>query len=161
WAAQCPAHEDRQNSLSVGEGADGRALLKCFAGCRVESIVEEVGLQMSDLFSPSSTIRPKVSTSPKRCHADRPPKNSHGGGAHIPPHDGATLQPSTGCTLSQYAAAKRLPMDFLLQLGLMDIHLGGVPAVRIPYRGTDDAEIAVRLRTNLRKAEEGDHRFRW
>jgi len=32
WSARCPAHEDRQASLSIAEGEDGRVLLKCHAG---------------------------------------------------------------------------------------------------------------------------------
>ena len=50
WKALCPAHEDREPSLSVTEGDDGRALLKCFAGCATEDIVAELGLEMKDLF---------------------------------------------------------------------------------------------------------------
>lgn len=38
WIARCPAHEDRKPSLSIGLGADGRALLKCWAGCSFEAI---------------------------------------------------------------------------------------------------------------------------
>jgi hypothetical protein len=33
WMARCPAHNDRQPSLSIADGADGRLLLYCFAGC--------------------------------------------------------------------------------------------------------------------------------
>ena len=33
WVARCPAHRDRQPSLSIADGADGRILLTCFAGC--------------------------------------------------------------------------------------------------------------------------------
>jgi hypothetical protein len=51
WKALCPAHEDREPSLSVSEGDDGRALLKCFAGCKTENIVAELGLEMKDLFA--------------------------------------------------------------------------------------------------------------
>lgn len=50
YACQCPAHDDRQASLSIGEGADGRVLLRCFAGCEVEAVVERLGLSMRDLF---------------------------------------------------------------------------------------------------------------
>jgi hypothetical protein len=32
WIAKCPVHEDHKPSLSLDEGADGRALLKCHAG---------------------------------------------------------------------------------------------------------------------------------
>ncbi|MCC6223447.1 MAG: hypothetical protein IT201_08160 [Thermoleophilia bacterium] len=50
WTARCPAHEDRHASLSVGEGADGRALVHCHAGCPAESVVRSVGLALADLF---------------------------------------------------------------------------------------------------------------
>ena len=49
--ARCPAHEDRRASLSIGEGDDGRVLIKCFAGCAFEDIVRAVGLEPRDLFS--------------------------------------------------------------------------------------------------------------
>ena len=54
YTARCPAHDDHNNSLSVGEGQDGRVLLKCFAGCTPEAIVETMGLNMSDLFADSA-----------------------------------------------------------------------------------------------------------
>ncbi len=50
WTARCPAHDDRQNSLSVGEGKDGRVLLRCHAGCDVDKIVTALGLSPADLF---------------------------------------------------------------------------------------------------------------
>jgi hypothetical protein len=50
WKAKCPAHDDRQPSLSIHEGADGRVLLKCFAGCTTANIVAAVGLTLRDLF---------------------------------------------------------------------------------------------------------------
>ena len=36
---RCPAHEDRQASLSWRLASDGRALLHCFSGCDFASIV--------------------------------------------------------------------------------------------------------------------------
>lgn len=50
WVARCPAHKDRSASLSVAEGRDGRALVKCFAGCEVLAVVQAVGLEVADLF---------------------------------------------------------------------------------------------------------------
>ena len=42
----CPAHDDRNSpSLSL-KAENGRLLLHCFAGCRPEDIVSEIGLQM-------------------------------------------------------------------------------------------------------------------
>lgn len=50
WEARCPAHEDHKASLSVTEGREGRILLKCFAGCSVESIVGALNYKLADLF---------------------------------------------------------------------------------------------------------------
>lgn len=50
WSARCPAHEDRRASLSVGEGEDGRALVKCHAGCTFNAICGAVGLRVVDLM---------------------------------------------------------------------------------------------------------------
>jgi hypothetical protein len=50
FVALCPAHEDRNPSLSVTEGEDGRILLKCHAGCSAEAVVAALGLTVKDLF---------------------------------------------------------------------------------------------------------------
>src|SRR2546421_1419306 len=54
WKACCPAHADQQPSLSIGLGEQGQVLLKCFAGCSLERIVEAMGLTIADLF-PAAT----------------------------------------------------------------------------------------------------------
>jgi hypothetical protein len=50
WTAKCPSHHDRHASLSVGTGADGRVLLRCFAGCTPDAIVGALQLELRDLF---------------------------------------------------------------------------------------------------------------
>lgn len=52
WKARCPAHDDRQASLSVGVGEGGKVLLRCFAGCQNPEILERIGLTMADLMPP-------------------------------------------------------------------------------------------------------------
>jgi putative DNA primase/helicase len=49
YRARCPAHEDRTNSLSVSQRA-ANILIHCFAGCSPASIVERLGLSLSDLY---------------------------------------------------------------------------------------------------------------
>ena len=51
WMAQCPAHDDRQPSLSISEAPDGKTLLKCHAGCTTARVVGAVGLDIPDLFA--------------------------------------------------------------------------------------------------------------
>jgi hypothetical protein len=43
WVARCPAHDDREPSLSVGVGGDGELLLHCFRGCAFEAVVAAFG----------------------------------------------------------------------------------------------------------------------
>jgi hypothetical protein len=50
WVARCPAHNDKNPSMTVRELDDGRILVHCFAGCTVEEIVGAVGMTLSDLF---------------------------------------------------------------------------------------------------------------
>jgi hypothetical protein len=50
WSARCPAHDDRDPSLSIGIGTDARVLLHCHAGCPAEAIVGTLGLAMRDLM---------------------------------------------------------------------------------------------------------------
>jgi hypothetical protein len=53
YVARCPAHADKNPTLSIRELTDGRVLVHCFAGCGAAEIVAATGLEMSDLFPPS------------------------------------------------------------------------------------------------------------
>lgn len=48
--ARCPSHEDRENSLKVDPGDDGRVLLHCHAGCSFEDIIRELRFEARDLM---------------------------------------------------------------------------------------------------------------
>lgn len=63
WSVRCPAHNDRQASLSIGEGRDGRVLLKCHAGCDHKAIVSALGLEEADLFDRADQRRPVAKAS--------------------------------------------------------------------------------------------------
>jgi len=49
FTALCPAHDDKNNSLSVAVKGD-KIMVHCFAGCTPETIMESLGLKVSDLF---------------------------------------------------------------------------------------------------------------
>ena len=96
-----------------------------------------------DRFVPTADIRAAL----KGCEADlldalgirwreggrhRREKRQKGRGDVIPPDqhgDGAT--PRAGCTLVAYGVAKRLPIEFLREIGLSEISYQRAPAVRI------------------------------
>ena len=50
YLCKCPAHDDKENSLSVTY-KDERILLYCHAGCNIMDILNKLGLKMSDLFN--------------------------------------------------------------------------------------------------------------
>jgi AAA domain len=61
--AQCPAHEDRAPSLSIGQGDKGAAVLNCKAGCSFDEVLEALGMSAADLFDEprgSDPGRPQV-----------------------------------------------------------------------------------------------------
>lgn len=50
WKACCPAHDDKNPSLSIREADDGKVLLRCWAGCESRDITAAIGLELRDLF---------------------------------------------------------------------------------------------------------------
>jgi len=63
WTCRCPAHDDRNPSLSIGTGDDGRVLVKCHAGCEVEAVCHAIGLELQDLMPDNAngaTVQPRT-----------------------------------------------------------------------------------------------------
>ena len=59
----CPAHEDKNPSLSITE-REGRILLHCHAGCNVEAVLAALNLKAADLFLDGERARRVVATYP-------------------------------------------------------------------------------------------------
>lgn len=149
WLVSCPCEDhgqgngDRNPSVSVKVANDGRALVKCQAGCETESVLAGWGLTMSDLFEKSENV-----------HTFR--RSSTGGaGSSTPSKTRSTDQhpeeaPDPGVTLATYAKYTKLPTEFLKSLGLKEYKHLGRPAVSIPYMGESGAEILLtRSRVSL------------
>ena len=49
WMATCPAHADKNPSLSI-KVSGGKILLHCFGGCTVEAICSALGIKVCELF---------------------------------------------------------------------------------------------------------------
>ncbi len=54
FIAKCPAHDDKNPSLSVSNGG-GKILVKCHAGCSTAEVVSAMGLSVKDLFPDNGT----------------------------------------------------------------------------------------------------------
>lgn len=50
FIACCPAHDDRNPSLSIKELDGGGLLLHCFAGCESSDVMASIGLTLADLY---------------------------------------------------------------------------------------------------------------
>jgi len=60
WMARCPAHKDKNPSLSVRE-EKGLVLLHCFAGCATEAVCDALKIRVRDLFSKTDAGRSQES----------------------------------------------------------------------------------------------------
>lgn len=64
WQARCPAHDDRQASLTVTAGADGRTLIYCHANCDTDAVLGAMGWKKSDLYPDKDLVndqsKPKI-----------------------------------------------------------------------------------------------------
>ena len=45
WMCHCPAHDDRNPSLSIDRGDNGSIVLKCFSGCSQEAVLDALRLR--------------------------------------------------------------------------------------------------------------------
>lgn len=50
WLILCPVHRDKRASLAVREQRDGTLLVRCYAGCETEDVLDVLGLSWRDLF---------------------------------------------------------------------------------------------------------------
>ena len=58
WIARCPAHEDREPSLSISDARDGKTLVRCHAGCTQDNVIAV--LRTRGLWTvPSSFSKPR------------------------------------------------------------------------------------------------------
>jgi len=58
WKARCPAHDDKDPSLSIAIDKE-KILLHCFTGCPTASVLKAIGIEPADLFF-NTHRKPKV-----------------------------------------------------------------------------------------------------
>ncbi len=121
WMACCPAHDDRNPSLSINLREDGRVLLHCFSGCETEQVLAAADLSWQDLFAPETLLDRAASSAP-------PPRSSTG--------DRTPTEPTSDqATFSSLDAAR---MAYVRKLG--------EPAACWEYRDADGTTIGAVFR---------------
>lgn len=63
-AARCPAHQDKQASLSVHEGRGGRGLVTCHAGCATPDVLGALHLTSADIGPDTPSEAPTPTSTP-------------------------------------------------------------------------------------------------
>lgn len=110
FRARCPAHDgDNASSLHVSVGADGRALLRCFAReCAAEDIAAVLDLAITDLFPPGH----------RRARRRRLPEASR-----------SSFTGNARTVANVLAAVDRLGADWYLELRADCMHCGSPAAL--------------------------------
>src|SRR5215217_2896190 len=133
----CTVHDDHNPSLGIDLSRNGVGA-KILINCRSQ------GCDCDEVLS-------AVGLTYRDLYFEKPPGKSKK--VSIP-----------GCTLEEYAEAKNLPVDFLVngKVRLEKAGYSGRPAIRIPYLAEDGKLVAERFRVGLKKSKSGpDNRFRW
>lgn len=158
WTACCPAHEDKNPSLSLMIGHNGRPVFHCHTGCTPDAIMAALRLTWADLRNNGDGGRSDKTTQPRNTGRKPARKKGETVAKAVASPPGAA---NRGCTLSDYADAKGLPTDFLKSLKIKQQTYAGGPALCVPYLDTNGREVALRYRTALHRTPEHDQRFKW
>lgn len=134
FKALCPVHSERTGSLDIRDG-DHAVLLHCF-GCGAEAaqICAALQLDVRELFFDT------------QANGSKSTKPSNGNGS-AGKHAAHQSDPAHLLTLTEFAEAKRLSLDFLREEGLENWPAGGV-IIGYFHAGGEQAQ-RQRLRTAL------------
>ena len=73
WMARCPAHEDREPSLSIDDAKSGKVLVRCHAGCDQRDVIAALrwrGVWQTKSRNRSRSFRKSDGLSPAGPHPD-------------------------------------------------------------------------------------------
>jgi putative DNA primase/helicase len=160
WMALCPAHEDREPSLSITDADNGKVLVRCYAGCDQEQVIAalrsrglwtESGPRRFTRFAPRAVAR----SQPDRDGAKR---------TETALAIWSSATPASGTPVETYLASRGLhlspPPTLRFHAGLKHPSGGIWPAmVALVTRGSDDMPLAIH-RTSLSTAAVRRRSFR-
>jgi putative DNA primase/helicase len=145
WMARCPAHVDREPSLSIRGGHDGKVLVHCHAGCAQKSVIavlRSLGLWDENGERQRLFARPVPSASPNH-QACRDDKRSE---LALAIWQSATPSERTLVEIYLISRGLRFPTPLTLRFRAALRHpSGGIwPAmVALVTRGVDNVPLAI------------------
>jgi putative DNA primase/helicase len=144
WMAACPAHEDREPSLSITDTDNGKVLVRCHAGCNQEKVI--AALRSRGLWMESGLRR--FSRSAPRAVATSQPDRDDAKRTETALAIWSSATPAGGTLVETYLVSRSLylspPPTLRFHAGLKHPSGGMWPAmVALVTRGSDDAPIAI------------------
>lgn len=73
WMARCPAHDDREPSLSIRDADDGKVLVRCHAGCEQRRVI--AALRSRGLWEEKGRQRRFTRPAPRAAANDQPDRD--------------------------------------------------------------------------------------
>ena len=154
WTARCPAHDDREPSLSIRD-ADGKVLVRCHAGCDQRDVIaalRERGLWAGKERSPLRQSR-RRKVSPSRPEPDQAERSA------VALSIWRSTISADGTPVEAYLASRgltcALPPSLRFHSGLKHPSGGNWPCmVALVTRGADDTPLAIQ-RTFLAREGHG------
>jgi putative DNA primase/helicase len=108
WMARCPAHADREPSLSISDARDGKLLVRCHAGCDQQKVIAALkargiwqGTDRRDGTRIRSQPSPAAKDEPDRDDAERTQTALRLWGASVP---------ATGTLVETYLRSRGIAM---------------------------------------------------
>jgi putative DNA primase/helicase len=146
WMARCPAHEDRDPSLSIRDADDGKVLVRCHAGCDQGRVI--AALRSRRLWDENGHPYRRFSRLVSRIAADDQPDFDGAKRSEAALAIWHSATPADGTLVETYLASRGLhlppPRTLRFHAGLKHPSGGIWPAmVALVTRGVDDAPLAI------------------
>lgn len=154
WTARCPAHDDREPSLSIHD-ANGKVLVHCHAGCDQRQVIAV--LRTRGLWAANEACRFRRSA--RRPVIERPPEQNAAQRSEVALDTWQSSMPANGTLAETYLASRGLRLPPLptprFHAGLKHPSGGVWPTmVALVTRGHDGVPLAIH-RTYLARDGEG------
>ena len=146
WMARCPAHDDREPSLAISTGDQGKVLVRCHAGCDQGRVIAV--LQVRGLWKDSDRRLGRFVRREMRRAVDGPPDRTDAKRSERALRLWEASSPALDTAVESYLHSRGLLLPPLATIrfhaGLKHPSGGIRPAmVALVTRGTDDAPLAI------------------
>jgi hypothetical protein len=146
WVARCPAQDDREPSLSITTGKDGKMLFRCHAGCDQARVVEI--LRSRGLWEPRNRSGGRRRADKQHRSADTAPERNDIKRTKAALRIWHASAPAPDTLVETYLQSRglhlQLPSSLRFHAGLKHPSGGVWPAlVALVTRGSDDVPLAI------------------